>query len=153
MANVRKFGPLLRTDGGLLIPAGAGAGKIATSDAEGNVSWKPGEPPWANITSFGAGVSSNTEASPARAALMFGIVFFGGLLKITSEIAVHGTLFSLPEALWPEHQRALVLGGIGSSPTYGISVSTLGTVQVEVPKIATTASPVSIDGLWFPKKG
>lgn len=39
MANIRAYNHIIKVVGGLLLSASAGAGKVLTSDAEGNASW------------------------------------------------------------------------------------------------------------------
>lgn len=151
--SVRAIEYLANFLGGARIPTGAGAGKLATSDAEGNISW--GEVAWENVESLNAKLKNQGSPYGAgpRAGILGGLVFLNGVLKVEEEVAIKALLFVLPAPLRPEKQQAVLFMAIGTSNTYACIVKTNGEVVLETPAIKTPGTPIALAGANFPKKG
>lgn len=127
MTNVRRFGPLVRTDGGLLIPANAGTGKVLTSDAEGNATWQAIN--WVNVEAVNANMSQTTLI---QIALFNGIVYMRGLGKVSTEITAKSSLFTVPSAMRPIAARNLQYNTTTGTATANLQIKTNGEAETSI---------------------
>ncbi|HEY1833689.1 MAG TPA: hypothetical protein VGG08_04570 [Solirubrobacteraceae bacterium] len=146
MANVRVINWLASFSAGLRLPTGAGAGKIAVSDASGNISWGEG-PTWENITELNAGLSALSVLtwSTLQAGALAGIGYLSGALEVKSEVAVKAKLFLLPAIARPEKQQGILLSNFGNAANYSALIKTNGEVILEQTPIKLAGSPVVLN--------
>jgi hypothetical protein len=154
MANVRAVNWLANFLGGVRVPTGAGAGRIAVSDASGNLSWLA-ELEWEALEALNASlaVAGTPYAGTAQAAVFGPFVVLSGVFTVSAEIGKGGHLFTVPLACRPEKQKPIPLYSLGGANAFGCVLKTNGEVIIESTPIKLSAGPLGVEGVFYRRKG
>jgi len=109
--------------------------------------WKEFESVNSSIQAYGSPYSPKLRCALSPT----GQVFLAGVIKVKTEVAAGGILFTLPPAMRPEYQRAIVISGVLTTTNYNLIIKTDGEVET-VSALKTTYDP-SLSGANFELKG
>jgi hypothetical protein len=156
MANLRIIDWTANFIAGLRVPTGAGSGKIATSDSEGNVSWASQELSWesvesltTNLTLLGSPWGEHIQVALAPN----GIVYMRGTATVKTEMTGSGVLlFIVPSASRPEKQQLIMCSTESGTATLSLLIKTNGEV-VSLGVIKKSYEKIGFSNTLFSKKG